>query len=105
MTQTRSRSQVSPQTWCEDTQAKLMAMLDAVWASIEATDDPVVIRKAREKARVCGVMAATVRKIAAMVPARKPAAAFPIPSSSAVAPEARPARALDRLKGGRRGRL
>lgn len=82
-----------------------MAMLDTVWASIETTDDPVVIRKAREKARVCGVMAATVRKIAAMVPARKPAMAFPIPSPGAAEPEARPARALDRLKGGRRGRL
>lgn len=97
-------TQISAQNWCEGTQAKLMAMLDAVWASIESTDDPVVIRKAREKARVCGVMAATARKIAAMVPARKPAAATPFPSAASE-PEARPARALDRLKGGRRGRL
>jgi hypothetical protein len=101
-------TQISAERWCEDTQGKLMAMLDTVWASIETTDDPVVIRKAREKARVCGVMAATVRKIAAMVPARKVAAIPPAPTavpSAAFEPEARPARALDRLKGGRRGRL
>lgn len=82
-----------------------MATLDAVWTAIETTDDPVLIRKAREKARVCGVMAATVRKIAAMVPGRKPAAG-PLPAF-AEAPEPPPhkPRALDRLKGGRRGRL
>ncbi|MBO9543849.1 hypothetical protein [Caulobacter sp.] len=98
-------TKTSAETWCEDTQAKLMAMLDAVWASIEASDDPVLIRKAREKARVCGVMAATARKIAAMVPARKPAAG-PLPAF-AETPEPPPhkPRALDRLKGGRRGRL
>lgn len=97
-------TQISAQKWCEDTQARLMATLDAVWASIEATDDSVAIRKAHEKARVCGVMAATVRKIAAMVPARKAPAVRP-PPSAAPEPETRPTRALDRLKGGRRGRL
>lgn len=85
-----------------------MAMLDAVWASIEATDDPVLIRKAREKARVCGVMATTVRKIAAMVPASK-SAAGPLPAFAETQPPPpsppHAPRALARLKGGRRGRL
>lgn len=97
-------TQTSAQRWCEATQTRLMATLDAVWASIETTDDPVLIRKAREKARVCGVLAATARKIATMVPAPRPSAALPGPSD-AIEPEDRPARALDRLKGGRRGRL
>lgn len=98
-------TQASTQDWCDGLQAKLMATLDAVWASIEATDDPAVIRKAREKARVCGVMAATVRKIAAMVPARKAAPMVPSPPD-VPEPAARPARAIDRLKGGRpRSRL
>jgi hypothetical protein len=97
-------TQTSAQDWCEKTQAKLMATLDAVWASIESTDDPVLIRKAREKARVCGVMAATVRKIAAMVPARKVAAGL-IPAFAEASQPPPPPRALDRFKGGKRGRL
>ncbi|WP_454714094.1 hypothetical protein [Caulobacter segnis] len=98
-------TQTSAQTWCEDTQTKLMAMLDAVWASIEASDDPVLIRKAREKARVCGVMAATARKVAAMVPERKPATARLPAFTETPEPPPHAPRALDRLKGGRRGRL
>jgi hypothetical protein len=98
-------------TWCERLQAKLMAALDAAWATIEGSNDPDLIRKARDKARVCGDMAAQARKIAAMVPAPKPARAgqglaapFAAPVSDG-AVERRPARALDRLKGGGRGRL
>ncbi len=98
-------TQTPAQRWCEDTQAKLMAMLDAVWAAIEATDDPVLIRKARDKARACGEMAATVRKIAAMVPARKPAAGLLPAFAETPEPPPHKSRALDRLKGGRRGRL
>ena len=100
-------------TWCERLQAKLMAALDAAWATIERSNDPELIRKARDKARVCGDMAAQARKIAAMIPAPKPtraglerglAPAFAPPVAETQA-EGRPARALDRLKGGRRGRL
>jgi hypothetical protein len=62
----------TPSTWCADLQAKLMAALDAAWALAETTDDPAVIAKARDKARLCGQMAAEVRKVAAMVPQQKP---------------------------------
>jgi hypothetical protein len=95
-------TQSSAQTWCDQAQARLMAALDAIWASVEGVDDPVLIRKARDKAKLCGEMAATVRKIAAMTPIRKPSPAFPgLPDD----PEPRPARGIDRLKGGGRGRL
>ncbi len=100
-------TQCSAQTWCDRVQAKLMAMLDAVWTTIETSDDPVLVRKAREKARACGVLAATARKIAAMSGSRKPVAPPTGPAAPPRRPEpdARPARAIDRLKGGRRGRL
>lgn len=97
-------TQSSAQTWCNGLQARLMAALDAIWASIEATDDPALIRRARDKAKACGEIAAMARKVAAMIPMRKPAPAFPgLPAG--FDPEPPPARALDRLKGGRRGRL
>lgn len=97
-------TQSSAQTWCNGLQARLMAALDAIWASIEAIDDPVLIRKARDKAKACGEIAAMARKVAAMIPMRKPAPAFPgLPEG--FDPEPAPTRALDRLKGGRRGRL
>lgn len=62
----------TPAAWCANLQAKLMAALDAAWAIAEASDDPAVIAKARDKARLCGQMAAEVRKVAAMVPQPKP---------------------------------
>nr|WP_295112572.1 hypothetical protein [uncultured Caulobacter sp.] len=62
----------TPSAWCADLQAKLMAALDAAWAIAETSDDPAVIAKARDKARLCGQMAAEVRKVAAMVPQPKP---------------------------------
>jgi len=65
----------SPRQWCDALQAKLMQALDAVWAIAEASDDPAVLARARDKARLCGQMAATARKIAAMTPAAKPARA------------------------------
>ncbi len=83
------------QTWCEGLQAKLMAAIDAAWAVIESGDDPAATQRAREKVRVCGQMAAAVRKVAAMSGPRKPAAV----------PEVEPVRGLDRLRGGGRGRL
>jgi hypothetical protein len=102
-------------TWCERLQARLMAALDAAWATIEGSNDPDLIRKACDKARICGDMAAQARKVAAMVPAPKPArmsqalagqlaGQFAAPVADA-AVESPPARKLARLKGGRRGRL
>lgn len=108
-------TQSSSRTWCEDLQAKLMAALDATWETIAFSDDPVLIRKARDKARACGEMALNARKIAAMTPPPKPVragAAFPtapVPASATMQrdldPEDAPTRGLDRLRGGGRGRL
>jgi hypothetical protein len=114
-------------TWGQTFQLKLMAALDAVWTTIEATDDPALIRKARDKARAIGDLAAMVRKVVLLTPRdrAKPAkasmtgagAGFATPQGMAqlsailadippVAAQAEHARrALDKLKGGRRGRL
>lgn len=84
-----------------------MAALDATWEIIATSDDPAQIRKARDKAKACGDLAAMARKVAAMTPRprpMRPSAAFPPPVGEAE-PEERPARKLDRLKGGGRGRL
>lgn len=103
---------ISPETWCERLQAKMMAGLEAAWALIENNDDPVVVRKAREKARVCGAMAATARRIVLMTGPRRAPNASIGPSTAPLEPHfapqgdaPRPERGIDRLKGGRRGRL
>jgi hypothetical protein len=104
-------TQISPETWCERLQAKMMAGLEAAWALIENNDDPVVVRKAREKARVCGAMAATARRIVLMTGPRRapnPSMGPPMATEPSFAPQGdapRPERGIDRLKGGRRGRL
>ena len=66
-------TQTTSETWCARMQAKLMAAIDAAWAMIEASDDPAVLRKARDRVKACGEMAANVRKIAAMSGRRGPA--------------------------------
>lgn len=78
MSQTQSSSARSPSAWCAALQARMMAALDAAWAVIEAGDDPVAIAKARDTARLCGQMAAAVRKVAALVPAAKAPIARPV---------------------------
>jgi hypothetical protein len=102
-------TQVQAQTWCDRLQAKLMAALDAAWETIATSDDPALIKQARERAKACGEFAAQARKIAAMTPAAKPARPSGALSAAFAAPladgEARPTRAIDRLKGGSRGRL
>ena len=125
-------------TWCLTFQLKLMAALDAAWAILDASDDPAEIRRARDKAKAVGELAAMARKVALIVPTArgKPqlaeaaaaglhatqglanvremmaamslSAAVP-PTAPVAAPVAAQAeharRALDKLKGGRRGRL
>lgn len=101
-------TQISPETWCERLQGKLMAGLEAAFALIETATDPAILKKAREKARLIGQMATTARQIVLMVPPRRApslAAALSAPQVAPEAPEPRPERAIDRLKGGRRGRL
>ncbi len=64
----------TPSQWCAELQAKLMVAIDAAWAIAEASDDPTVIAKARDKARLCGQLAADARKVVALVPAPKTSA-------------------------------
>ena len=64
-------TQLSVPAWSQGLQLKMMAAIDAAWRTIETSDDPVAVKKARDKAKVCGEMAAVVRKIAAMVPATR----------------------------------
>lgn len=71
MSQTQTPAARSPRQWCDEMQAKLMAALDEAWRLAESSDDPAVQARAREKAKLCGQMAATARKIAAMSPPAK----------------------------------
>jgi len=105
--------------WSQALQAKLMAALDAAWAILERSHDPAEIRRVRDRAKAIGEIAAMARKVALIVPtARKPpvdllavdlATAQGAVDLGALPPVAAQAeiarRALDKLKGGRRGRL
>ncbi len=101
-------TQISPDAWRQRLQDKLMAGLDAAYALIETSDDPARVKQAREKARLIGQLAAAARRVARLSPPKRPTNApdtAPSPESPAEPPAQRPARAIDRLKGGRRGRL
>jgi hypothetical protein len=103
-------------TWCFTFQQKLMAALDAAWAILERSDDPAQIRRARDKAKACGELAAVARKVALIVPSGRSkvsppsmldAAAAHLHAAQSVADVGtmiRTPRAIDKLKGGRRGR-
>jgi hypothetical protein len=123
MTQTQHTPAPSV-AWAQALQAKLMAALDAAWTILERSDDPAEIRRVRDRARAIGELAAMARKVALIVPIpRKPpvdllaaglAAAhgaadlgpLATPALAPVAAQAEHARrALDKLKGRRRGRL
>jgi hypothetical protein len=101
-------TQISVPAWSQGLQLKMMAAIDAAWRTLETSDDPAAVRKARDKAKACGEMAAVVRKIAAMTGLGGPKAPAP-PEPAFAAPASTQLeiaqRALDRLKGGRRGRL
>ena len=103
-------------TWCETLQAKLMAALDAVWAILDSSDEPAELRKARDKAKACGDLAAVARKVAALAGLVRPKGAAqpaPVVAVPHAAPASAPAptqaeialRALEKLKArhGRRG--
>ncbi len=77
MSQTDTPAARSPRQWCDEMQAKLMAALDEAWRIGESSDDPAIQARARDKARLCGQMAATARKIAAMSPPEKRGKAEP----------------------------
>lgn len=99
-----SQTQTPASAWCAKMQRKLMDALDAAWALVEHSDDPTTIAKAREKSRLCGQMAAAVRKVATLVPATKdkpgllPTVEVAAPTAKAPAAQAVAMRAaLDRM--------
>jgi hypothetical protein len=112
-------TQTNISAWCQALQVKLMAALDAAWAILEHSDDPAEMRRARDRAKACGELATMARKVALIVPAgrARPATeaspAFAQVLDAVLAPVVAPVaaqaeharRALDKLKGGRRGRL
>ncbi|CAN5378832.1 hypothetical protein BH10PSE4_BH10PSE4_12410 [soil metagenome] len=121
-------------TWCLNFQLKLMAALDAAWVSIEDGADPAALREVRDRAKAIGDLAAMARKVALITPRDRPKPAVDMTDyvaaglhavqgianvsamvaesqekaavAASVAPQAEIARrALDKLKGGRRGRI
>lgn len=105
MTQTQAQTLTQ---WRERLLSKLMAALDAAWETIDTSDDPALVRKARDRAKACAELAAAARKVAAMAlpqAAPRPALGLAGLAEATEVSEARPERAIDRLKGGRRGRL
>jgi hypothetical protein len=98
-------TQTTIPAWCETLQAKLMAAIDAAWATIESSDDPVAIRQARDKAKAVGELATVARKVAALVGLGrpKPIAAGALADPAATLTQAEHAlRALEQLKARRR---
>ena len=94
--------------WRERLLSKLMAALDAAWDAMESTDDPAAVRKARDRAKACAELAAAARKVAALAlpsAAPRPATGLAGLVEAAQAAQPAPARKLDQLKGGGRGRL
>ncbi len=71
MSQTQTPTASPAAEWCARIQTKMMAALDEAWSAAERSQDPAVIARARDRARLCGQFAATARKIAAMIPAPK----------------------------------
>lgn len=63
-----SQPRPSTRTWCDRLQQKLMDAIDAAWAMVEASDDPAVLAKARDRARACGQLASEARKVLALDP-------------------------------------
>jgi hypothetical protein len=118
--------------WREALQLKLMAALDAAWAMIEGSDDPAVIRAARDRAKAAGDIAVMGRKVLNFEPARRASAGADLSAqaeklakvmapglaaealNSVLKPASAPQgaaqaehtrRALEKLKGGGRARL
>ena len=120
-------TQTNIPAWRQALQAKLMAALDAAWAILEHSDDPAEIRRVRDRVKALGDLAVLARKVALITPTPRaapasasasasvaaPSPAWETPLETALAPVAAPMaaqaeharRALDKLKGGRRGRL
>jgi len=116
--------------WLLSLQQKLVTALDAAWKVVDGDGDPAAVREALGKAKAIGQLAMVARKVGLMVPSgRKPLMdvatagllatksvadvgamirdfAKPAAPAAPVAAQAEHARrALDKLKGGRRGRL
>jgi hypothetical protein len=116
--------------WLLELQFKMITALDAAWKVVDGGGDSDDVREALDKAKAIGQLAMIARKVGMIIPSgRKPlmdAATAGLlatksvadvgnmirdlmPPTAPVAPVAAQAeharRALDKLKGGRRGRL
>lgn len=100
-------SEQTSRAWCAKIQQRLMAAMDELWTAMEDGLDREAMRKASEKVRLLGQMAATVRRIVVALPPERAArvvGGWP----PALEPETTPSgppRKIDALKGGARGRL
>jgi len=63
--------------WCDALQEKLMDAIDAAWAMAEGSDDPAVLARARDRARMAGHIAGMARKVLALDPPQARATALP----------------------------
>ena len=118
-------------TWLVTLQFKFVTALDAAWKVVDGDHDAATIRRALDKAKAIGQLAMIARKVGLITPSGRkplmnaatagllatksvadvgnmlrdltPPAADPPAPVAAQAEHAR--RALDKLKGGRRGRL
>jgi hypothetical protein len=68
MTQTLTLAQTPAARWSQALQIQLMAALDTLWTILDRSDDPAEIRRARDKAKAIGDLAAMARKVAQIVP-------------------------------------
>lgn len=119
-------TQIDIPAWLLELQYKLITALDAAWKVVDGGGDPDEVREALGKAKAIGQLAMVARKVGLMVPSgRKPlmdaatagllatksvgdlsAMVHDLIPRTPVAAQAEHAkRALDKLKGGRRGRL
>ena len=124
-------TQIDIPEWLLSLQLKLITALDAAWKVVDEDGDPETVREALGKAKAIGQLAMVARKVGLIAPSgRKPLvdaatagllatksvadvgnmirdlarpATPPVPAAPTQADHAR--RALDKLKGGRRGRL
>ncbi|MBO9710862.1 MAG: hypothetical protein J7521_21885 [Caulobacter sp.] len=94
----------SPAAWCAALQARLMAALDAAWALIEGSDDPEAIAQARARAKICGELALTARRVTLMSPERAEAPGGAAELVRTATQAEHTLRALEKLKSSRRGR-
>lgn len=70
-------SPTAARRWCDALQQKLMDAIDAAWAMADGSNDPAVIAKAREQARLAGHIAGMARKVLSLDPPQPKPSSLP----------------------------